>query len=100
MIITWYGQACFKIVVQKGKDGSVNILTDPFDKETGLRSPRIEADILLFTHNDKKAISKPACQSTGASRPTSPASELAGGRARRLAGGESFPIIFFIYFNL
>ena len=40
MIITWYGQACFKIVVQKGKDGSVNILTDPFDKETGLQEKK------------------------------------------------------------
>lgn len=56
MNITWYGQTCFKIGVAKRKDGQVTILTDPFDKETGLRPPRVEADILLFSSESKKTV--------------------------------------------
>jgi len=47
MIINWYGQNCFRINVQTAKDQAVNILVDPPDKESGLRSPKMEADILL-----------------------------------------------------
>ncbi len=53
MIITWYGQNCFRIISQKAKDSSINILIDLFDKETGLRSPKLESDILLMTQNNK-----------------------------------------------
>jgi len=52
---------------------------------------------ILF-RDDKKyfyvGITKPARQLPDGSRPTSPASELAGGRARRLAGGEEWPMVF------
>lgn len=46
MNISWYGQSCFKI---EGKNAS--ILIDPFSKETGLRAPRLNADVILVTHN-------------------------------------------------
>lgn len=60
MNINWYGQTCFRISAQKEKNGAVNILIDPFDnKETGLRSPKLEADILLLA-TGKKATSSPA----------------------------------------
>ena len=55
MHITWYGQTCFKILFQRNKDESASILIDPFEKETGLRPPKIEADILLFSCGDKKS---------------------------------------------
>lgn len=47
MQITWLGQACFKI---QGKD--VTIVTDPYDnKYTGLKLPRLNADIVSVSHN-------------------------------------------------
>lgn len=46
MTINWYGQACFKI---QGKD--VTLITDPFDKSTGLVPPRSRADIVTVSHH-------------------------------------------------
>ena len=47
MQITWLGQACFKI---QGKE--VTIVTDPYDnKYTGLKLPRLNADIVSVSHN-------------------------------------------------
>ena len=53
MNITWKGQSCFQITSSQGKDGHVNIVIDPFDEETGLRVPKLEADLLLVTHQHK-----------------------------------------------
>lgn len=52
MIITWYGQSCFKIQTkpQRGTD-EVIIFTDPFDKSIGLKPPQGSADIVLVSHN-------------------------------------------------
>src|SRR3990167_7128783 len=44
MIITWLGQACFKI---QAKD--VTIVIDPYEN-IGLKLPRVTADLLLITH--------------------------------------------------
>ena len=45
MIINWYGQACFKI-----QSGSTIIVIDPYDKKLGLTLPKLEAQIVLVTH--------------------------------------------------
>lgn len=45
MVITWYGQACFKI-----QSGDLVIAIDPFAKEIGLSPPRFRADLALVTH--------------------------------------------------
>ncbi|MEK7083408.1 MAG: MBL fold metallo-hydrolase [Patescibacteria group bacterium] len=45
MVITWYGQSCFKI-----QSGDLVIAIDPFSKEIGLTAPRFRADIALATH--------------------------------------------------
>lgn len=45
MIITWYGQACFKI-----QSGETIIAIDPFAKEIGLTPPRFRCDLALVTH--------------------------------------------------
>lgn len=50
MIITWQGQSCFKIQDKIGPDG-VTIVTDPFNKELGLKVPNFEADIITVSHN-------------------------------------------------
>lgn len=49
MDITWLGQSCFKL---KGKNASVVI--DPFDPDyTGLKLPKLQADVVLTTHEHK-----------------------------------------------
>lgn len=45
MIITWYGQSCFRIDTREGV-----LAIDPFGKALGLTPPRFHADILLVTH--------------------------------------------------
>jgi L-ascorbate metabolism protein UlaG (beta-lactamase superfamily) len=50
MIITWQGHSCFKIQDKMGTDG-VTLVTDPFDKETGLKVPNFEADIVTVSHD-------------------------------------------------
>jgi len=45
MVITWYGQACFKI-----QSGELVVAIDPFSKDIGLTPPRFRADIVLVTH--------------------------------------------------
>ena len=52
MHIIWHGQFCFQIIVTRPKKEQVSILIDPFSKNIGLRVPKIEADILLVTHNN------------------------------------------------
>lgn len=46
MVITWYGQSCFKI-----QSGEVVLFTDPFDKEIGLTPPRGQANVVTVSHN-------------------------------------------------
>ncbi|MBM3257982.1 MAG: MBL fold metallo-hydrolase [Candidatus Nealsonbacteria bacterium] len=62
MNIIWHGQSCFQISSSQTKNNHVNIVIDPFSEETGLRIPKLEADIVLVTHqhsdhNNVKAIS-------------------------------------------
>lgn len=45
MVITWYGQSCFKI-----QSGETVIFSDPFDKEIGLTPPRGQANIVTVSH--------------------------------------------------
>lgn len=46
MVITWLGQACFRI-----QSGDLTIVIDPFSKEIGLTPPRFKADVVLVTHS-------------------------------------------------
>lgn len=50
MILTWIGHSCFKIQDKTGPEG-ITIVTDPFDKKTGLKPPNFEADIITISHN-------------------------------------------------
>jgi len=61
MTITWYGQSCFEIVVKNRENGETVIVTDPFSEEVGLKLPKLNADVLLITHqhpdhNNVKAV--------------------------------------------
>lgn len=46
MVISWYGQSCFKLV-----SGSQSLIIDPFEKSIGLTPPTGEAQLVLSTHN-------------------------------------------------
>lgn len=64
MNIVWHGQSCFQISSTQGKNNHISIVIDPFDKNTGLRVPKLQADIVLvthdhFDHNNVKAVSGP-----------------------------------------
>lgn len=46
MVITWYGQSCFKI-----QSGETVLFTDPFNKEIGLTPPRSQANVVTISHH-------------------------------------------------
>jgi L-ascorbate metabolism protein UlaG (beta-lactamase superfamily) len=46
MIITWLGQACFRI-----QSGDLTVVIDPYSKDIGLTPPRFKADVVLVTHD-------------------------------------------------
>jgi L-ascorbate metabolism protein UlaG (beta-lactamase superfamily) len=61
MQIFWKGQSCFQILINPKKENQVKLVIDPFSEEIGLKIPKLEADILLITHNhfdhnNKKAV--------------------------------------------
>jgi len=45
MVITWYGQSCFRL-----QTGELVVVTDPFSKDIGLRPPTGQADIVTISH--------------------------------------------------
>lgn len=52
MNISYFGHSCFKI--EEKIDGeNIVLVTDPFNKEIGLKVPNIEADIVSISHNHK-----------------------------------------------
>lgn len=48
MIISWFGQSCFKIQGEKSI-----LVTDPFDNSFGLKMPRLAADVVTTSHDHK-----------------------------------------------
>jgi L-ascorbate metabolism protein UlaG (beta-lactamase superfamily) len=55
MNITWYGQSCFRVALQGQKKAKqwTSLVIDPFDESTGLKLPKLEAEIFLITHEHK-----------------------------------------------
>ncbi|MFA6410130.1 MAG: MBL fold metallo-hydrolase [Candidatus Buchananbacteria bacterium] len=45
MIITWFGQSCFKLEGQ-----NCALVTDPFDKTLGLKLPKLAANVVTISH--------------------------------------------------
>lgn len=50
MYITWLGHSAFKFQDKLTADG-VTLVMDPYGEETGLKMPKIEADILTISHD-------------------------------------------------
>jgi len=68
MNIIWHGQSCFELITAPAKNSQIKIVIDPFSEEVGLRVPKLEADILLVSHNhhdhnNVKAVSSPTSAS-------------------------------------
>lgn len=74
MVITFYGEGCFKI-----QSGELSILTDPFDVQIGLTPPRFKADILLKTITPASFFEK---------KETSPFSEIIGQGEYNIKGAD------------
>ena len=53
MQILWYGQSCFQIIAARNKGEQTAILIDPFSEDIGLKLPKLEADIVLVTHDHR-----------------------------------------------
>lgn len=51
MHIIWKGQSCFQIIASQQKGEQIKIVTDPFGDDVGLKLPKLDADILLVSHN-------------------------------------------------
>lgn len=61
MHIIWKGQSCFQILTSSLKGEQISLVIDPFDETIGLKVPKLEASILIITHdhcdhNNTKAI--------------------------------------------
>ena len=44
MTISWYGEACFLL-----ESGGIRVLIEPPQKESGINSPRLKSDILIYS---------------------------------------------------
>jgi len=53
MKIIWHGQSLFEIIASIKQNEETKIVIDPFEEDLGLRVPKLEADILLSTHEHK-----------------------------------------------
>ncbi|MDP2663976.1 MAG: MBL fold metallo-hydrolase [bacterium] len=53
MQIIWKGQSCFQILSSQTKNHQIRIVIDPFDESIGLRLSKMEADLVLVTHEHK-----------------------------------------------
>lgn len=51
MHIIWQGQSCFQIIVSQSKGEQTRIVIDPFSEDIGLKPLKLEADVLLVSHN-------------------------------------------------
>ena len=45
MTISWYGEACFLL-----ESRGVRILIEPPQKESGINTPRLKSDVLIYSH--------------------------------------------------
>ena len=50
MKIIWHGQSLFEIIARPKQNDEIKIVIDPFDESSGLRIPKMEANILLLSH--------------------------------------------------
>jgi L-ascorbate metabolism protein UlaG (beta-lactamase superfamily) len=80
MMVTWLGHSCFLLSSQSG----LKVLMDPFhEEEVGYALPRLEADIVVVSHdhgdhNNFQAAGSHSCLITGPGRHTAEGLELVG----------------------
>lgn len=54
MNINWHGQGLFSITAQKSKGETTNIVINPFEKEVGIKEPKLKADVLILGNGSYK----------------------------------------------
>ncbi|MDD3072365.1 MAG: MBL fold metallo-hydrolase [Candidatus Pacebacteria bacterium] len=54
MNIFWHTKTCVEINAVPKKDGAVNIIIDPLNKEEASRGKKMKADVFLFTKKEKR----------------------------------------------
>ncbi|HDH31244.1 MAG TPA: hypothetical protein ENH26_00530 [Candidatus Wolfebacteria bacterium] len=62
MIISFYGENCFKISARGGQNETTIILTDPLSNQSGLTPARLKPDILIKTLTAFPVVESPDCQ--------------------------------------
>jgi len=50
MHIVWHGHSFFQITTSPEKNSQVKVAIDPYGKKIGLRVPKVEADVVLISH--------------------------------------------------
>ncbi len=55
MEIKWFGQACFLITTKDEKKEDIKILIDPPSKNSGIKPPQSEINVLILSHNSHEA---------------------------------------------
>jgi L-ascorbate metabolism protein UlaG (beta-lactamase superfamily) len=53
MKIIWHGQSLFEIIVSVRQGEETKMIIDPFEESYGLKLPKLQADILLVSHEHK-----------------------------------------------
>ena len=53
MKFIWHGQSLFEIITSLRQGEEIKIVIDPFDESYGLKLPKLQADILLLSHDHK-----------------------------------------------
>ena len=61
MQIVWKGHACFVLTVSRPKQEPLRIVIDPYEESIGLKTPALQAELVLSTHghydhNNVKAV--------------------------------------------
>ena len=51
MNIAWKGQSFFEIAIKNSEGEEVRVVIDPFGDKVGLKVPKVQADVLLITHD-------------------------------------------------
>lgn len=51
MKIVWHGQSLFELIAKSKQNDEIKIVIDPFDESLGLKVPKLEASILLVSHD-------------------------------------------------
>jgi L-ascorbate metabolism protein UlaG (beta-lactamase superfamily) len=56
MYLSWHGHSCFKIVSKTDHNEEVTLVTDPFNDLIGLKTPRLEAQLVTLNNTESEEL--------------------------------------------